>query len=244
MEAEVEPDAENGISMILGHTRLERRATLGITEIHGFIEGTADVDAQAYMQALLTAHYLPMYDDNADTVPTEAVVAGIFRKRIPGVLAVHDETDPDETVTIDANLLGTGDVTTESAGIYWRPDVPSVGFLVNKGEPMVYHKQMMRLGWGFGNAYRPGPANKFRYQTGINATIKKGIKAGAAPGILIWVLTIPPENSLDATIDQTRPQANEFAHLDFLSPPKSPIGIKDDALQMSTLADWRHWAVQ
>lgn len=233
--------SDNGLSIIIGQHRLPRQGVLSYQELFFSVHGQADVDPDQFQEYLLSQHVLPMYDERADTVPTLAQVQQIFNRRVPKVLPVHDETDPDEAVPIDAAATGIGDLDT---ALLWRPDAMNISVYRNMGKPRELYKHHGVLGWLESTAYRPGPNNKVRFQESIRTNIRRGVDAGTTPCVVVWVLTMPPPNALDATQDQTRPQNNEFAHLDFLAPPKSPLMVKDDQVQVSTMADYQHWAIQ
>ena len=237
MEAEVTPGG-NGVDLILGHTRLPAHGILAKTSLQGSVQGKADQDVQSYMEVMLSAWWLPLYDDDATDVPTQAEIEAIFNKRVSGVTAVHDETNADEVITFSAT---PGDAKT---GLLWRPDAFQADLLIDNGSPLCYWMKKIKLGWDEGMAYRPGAANKVRYQASFEREIKRSIQARQQPGVLAYVVTIPPTNALDATIDQTRPQGNSWRKLDFLAPPRSPLGVMDDSQNMSSVADYTHWAIQ
>ena len=176
------------------------------------VRQTAGLSVQNYGYVYFTCWYMPFFETDAFTLPTDW---GLFRtmlnKRVDKVETASPTT---ALVSIEPGLDADGNQldptnnpisqlggSSEDENLLFRPDRIKQSALQTMQTTMpatLLYKRLVRLGMFYGNAWRTGKNENVQYMATFGGNVGTSF-ATALPGVVVWVMTIPPGPNDDAT---------------------------------------------
>lgn len=150
---------------------------------------TSGLAMQNFGVCMLSCIYMPFFESDAYTLPTDWKVARtMMNKRID---KVETAAPTQALTTVDAENAGG---STQDANLLYRPDRIHQSALETSQTTMPFNmlfKRIVRLGLFDDAAVRTGNLETVQYMTNFGGMVGTEFST-ALPGIIIWVLTIPP----------------------------------------------------
>ena len=166
---------------------------------------TAGLSAQNYGYVYVTCWYMPFFDTDAFTLPTNwATFRTMLNARVDKVETAAPTTALIGTPEAAGSTQGEGDnpdgSSSEDTNLLFRPDRIQQRAITTNQMTMpatLLFKRLVRLGLFYDGAWRTGSNESVQYLASFGGTVMNTF-ATALPGVVMWVLTIPPDAAADA----------------------------------------------
>lgn len=186
-----------GVDQIFDVEYIPAWTSPGMQTFDIFFYGNNDVKFTNFGYAFFTVWYLPFFEGDADgALPVNwASLKALLDKRVTKVEASH----PAATVKTNYDMKTSDEMGLVDTNLIYRPDRISLRSLETRQLMMPatqLYRRIIRLGMISGNYYRTGDADKMRYMARVQGSIQTQFST-SLPGVIVWVLTIPPEPTDD-----------------------------------------------
>lgn len=214
------------------------------------INSSEDMKADEFTAYELGFVWIPVYgSDQSATFNTDQESLDYFQRMMPNV----DETEPTASWTPTRSDLQLGQLPADSnalvegrqtgiGDLLWQPDLFSLRFLTNPGQPAVLWKLREKIGYVRGTGYRTGSGTSTRAQRFITGRERSGLMC-QHPGVLYFYCNIPQDiddNRYDDR-DSINPIDRQYENLRFLAPDIQMLSALPSTWPADE-DDYRRWA--